>query len=761
MMHGAVGLTAGTASGAARARDGTRGLALSLAAALMAALPAGGLASDDVTYHRDVAPIMIAHCAACHRPGQVAPFPLLAGGSMATRPPGGGGGGPAGDPADSPPRPKWPDGWQLGQPDLVLRMAEAFTVPAEGADVYRNFVLPVPLELRRYVRGFELRPGNPRVVHHSVIQIDRTGSARRLDAGDPGPGFGGMGMGDSAPPDGFFLGWTPGNTPEFVPSGMSWPLDPGSDLVLQLHLVPSGKPEPVQAEIGLFLTDTPPQREPHLLLLFNPNIDIPPGERAYVIEDTYTLPVDVFALSLYPHAHYLGRDMRVDATLPDGGRRTLIHIPDWDLAWQDSYTFAEPPLLPRGTTVVMRYTYDNSAENVRNPNRPPQRVRYGLQSSDEMGTLSLQVLPRDPAELAALRSDARRASLRKNLAAAQAAAARHPDSPALLLSVASRQRALGETAAAAEALERALALDPNHAGVLNELGIVRETQQRYAEAETLLRRVLALEPQNDGAINNLGRVLYAQGRRDEAIARYREALAISPNAFAPNHNLGVALGSAGQVAPAIDHLRRALRASPGDVDTHFYLALALALDGRPDEGRAALESAVALGADVVKARTEFARVRLRQGAAEDALDQVERAVAAQPDNAAGRVMLGRLLLHLKRPADAVPHLREAVRLDPQNAAAMNDLAWLLATHADAALRNGEEALRLALRAVELTGGRQAPALDPLAAAYAPLGRFAEAVTTAEKAIAAATSEPDREKYTSRRDLFRSRTPLRQ
>jgi tetratricopeptide (TPR) repeat protein len=144
-------------------------------------------------------------------------------------------------------------------------------------------------------------------------------------------------------------------------------------------------------------------------------LDIPPGEKHYLVTDSYELPVDVDALSIYPHAHYLGKEIQGIATLPDGTRQWLIRINDWDFNWQDEYRFAEPVFLPKGTTVTMQWVYDNSASNPQNPNRPPQRVVYGSKSTDEMSDLVVQVLPRDRNDLEILERDFARASYEKEI----------------------------------------------------------------------------------------------------------------------------------------------------------------------------------------------------------------------------------------------------------------------------------------------------------------------------------------------------------
>jgi hypothetical protein len=392
----------------------------------------------------EVAPIIYARCSSCHRPGQPAPFNLLTYDDVKLRaqrialvtkqrsmppwPPEPGfgefanarvlsdaeidliqrwvaGGAPEGDRSALPRPPTWLDQWQLGQPDVVLELPQSYTLPAAHGDVFRSFVIPIPGAMKRYVRGVEFRPTNPRVVHHVVMRFDRTGAARRLDESDPEPGYDGMVSAADESPSGRFLGWTPGKTPTFEREGMAWPLDPRTDAVINAHLMPTGKPEVVQFQIGLFFTEKRPVADPVMLRLGSELIDIAPGEKDYPVNARYMLPVDVDVLSVYPHAHYLARDMRAFAVLPDGSVKWLVWIKDWNFNWQDVYLYESPIHLPRGTLLSMRYTYDNSADNIRNPNRPPRRVIYGPRSSDEMADLWLQVVPRNAADAAVLEQD--------------------------------------------------------------------------------------------------------------------------------------------------------------------------------------------------------------------------------------------------------------------------------------------------------------------------------------------------------------------
>ena len=388
--------------------------------------PPRGEPRTDVTYTRDVAPILYRHCAECHRPEDVGPFPLLTYEDARRRAsvmaqvvtqrymppwkprPGyrkfqgergltaaeietirrwSEGGAPEGNPADLPSLPRFPEGWRLGPPDRVARMEKPLAVAAEGEDIYQCFVIPLGLDRDRYVRAIEFRPGNRRLVHHALLFADPAGVARRK--GVTYPCFGAPGF---LPARGLG-GWTPGMPPLVLPAGAELTVAKGSDLVLQLHFHPTGRIEQEQSAVGLYFTDTPPVKRLLDVPLGSNRIDIQPGERAYKVRDHFTLPVDVEAVGIIPHAHYICKDMKGMAVLPDGTKKWLLWIPDWDFNWQDQYRYETPVRLPAGARLEMEFTYDNSSENPRNPNQPPRRVVWGPESTDEMAGLHVQVIP--------------------------------------------------------------------------------------------------------------------------------------------------------------------------------------------------------------------------------------------------------------------------------------------------------------------------------------------------------------------------------
>ncbi|MCW5559887.1 MAG: hypothetical protein KIT22_18880, partial [Verrucomicrobiae bacterium] len=303
----------------------------------------------------------------------------------------------------APPPPAFDGAWELGEPDLVVTPAESFVLTASGPDLYRNLVIPVPRDTNRYVRAIQIRPES-RAVHHAFVLQDRQGHCRRLDAEDPEPGFPGLDLPDGMEsPGGHFLGWQPGRRAYQSPPGLAWVLAGGADLVIQLHLQPTGRAETIRPRIGLYFTNRPPEREFFKLDLTSLTLDIPAGDSHYVVEDSFVLPSDVSLIGLNPHCHYLGRELKGLAVFPDGRTNVLLHIPAWNFNWQGDYRLANPLSLPRGTTLRMQYVFDNSTNNPFNPNHPPQRVRYGVETRDEMAELWFQMLPADAAGMARLR----------------------------------------------------------------------------------------------------------------------------------------------------------------------------------------------------------------------------------------------------------------------------------------------------------------------------------------------------------------------
>jgi Flp pilus assembly protein TadD len=649
--------------------QGARCTTMTLAAVLFLAAPA----SAQLTYTKDVAPIIFARCASCHRPGEIGPFSLLSYQDVKQRisqiadvtarrvmppwkpEPGDerfideralsaaelktiqewiAQGAVEGDARDLPPVPETRADWALGAPDVIVTMPEPYLLVPDGPDVFRTFVLPIPTTTSRYVRAVEFRPGNARAVHHANIGVDRTRSSRRLDQRDAEAGYkGGMVPAATYPP-GHMLGWTPGQRPRPSPAGMPWRLERDSDLVAELHMQPTGKPEPVQVSVGLYFSDAAPTRAPIGLRLGSETIDIAAGDAQYVIEDRYVVPVDAELHAIQPHAHNLGRHMEATATFPDQSTRRLIAIEDWDFRWQDVYRYAQPIVLPRGTTIRMRFTYDNSAANPRNPYRPPRRILWGQNTTDEMGDLWLQLVPRRMSEFAALSADVERKRRTEDLAAYGKLVRDDPENP----------------------LRR------------DTLAMLYLQNGRPREASAELRESLKLNPESAPTHYNLGLALIAQRLFDEAAIELQEAVRLVPDYADAHNNLGAVLHFAGKLDEAERHYRLAA--------TH------------------------------------------------------------RTDNAEAENNLARLLLQSGRRDEAVTHFRSALAINPELASALAGLAWIRAT-SEGPLGDPAEALRFAQQADRLTGQRDPVVLDALAAAYASLSAFDRATEIARTARQAA------------------------
>ncbi|MGD9645432.1 MAG: redoxin domain-containing protein [Pirellulales bacterium] len=390
---------------------------------------------SEITYTRDIAPLLNANCVECHRPGEVAPFSLLGYEDAAKRakwlsevtrdglmPPWraelgheaflderrltakeielfaawADAGAPKGDEADLPPQPVFPTGWRLGEPDVVVEAPTTVTVPADGPDIFHHWVMPIDIPEDKVLVGIEFRPGNPSVVHHAIIGLDTTGGSRRRDEATPEPGYRSSGSIEGSM--NAFLGvWTPGMTPRFYPENVGFRIPQKADILLQLHLHPSGKEELDQSRVALYFADKPPQdmKTQSMFVTGTLVVDIPPGESRHHVHTSVTLPVDLTLNSVFPHLHLIGKEAKVVAHLPGGEDRTLIWIKDWNFYWQDVYVFKDPVQLPKGTQIDIDAWYDNSAENPFNPSRPPKQVLFGNDSDDEMCFMLFQTVHDD------------------------------------------------------------------------------------------------------------------------------------------------------------------------------------------------------------------------------------------------------------------------------------------------------------------------------------------------------------------------------
>ena len=556
-----------------------------------------GASDGAVTFNRDVAPIIYQHCTTCHREGQSAPFTFLSyrdvykrrnqirqvirSGFMPPWQPEAGdlafvgdrrmtaaeietvhgwvqAGGPEGSAADRRAAPTFESAWALGEPDLVVRFPRTFMLQADGTDVFRFFRVDLPIKQRRYVAAFDFRPDNPAVVHHVVMQPSGSDRVQLLGPVQPSGATERMPITAVDTADGFMTGWVPGRKPLPPVKGLSWPVDPGSSLEVQLHMLPSGKVEPVQMSIALYFADEPPTMFPMKLRLGSQEQDIPAGATDEKIEDWFQLPVDVELLAIMPHAHYLGKEIRADAKLPDNRRIELLHIVHWDFNWQEEYRFVEPIALPAGTTLHVSITYDNSEDNTRNPNQPPQRVLFGPNSSDEMGDVWFQVVPRNAQDAAVLKG----------------------------------QYAAKDLAAWVRGWQKRVQVAPDDYETRNRLAIHYATRGKLHLAIEQWREVVRALPGSIGPRVKLARALAQVDEHAEALVHYEHLVAQRPGHAGWHFEMGLAQMGLGEAEQAAEQFGAALAIDEGMTDARLYLASMLTAQDRHGEATVHLERVI-------------------------------------------------------------------------------------------------------------------------------------------------------------------------
>ena len=470
---------------------------------------------------------------------------------------------------------------------------------------------------------------------------------------------------------------------------MPWRITPGTDVILQLHMLASQESEPIAPRIALYFADSPARRQPFGLVLRNGLIDIPAGERQHVVEESVTIPVDLEVLGVFPHAHYLGRDVKALATLPGGEQKTLIHISDWDFGWQDEYRYEVPVRLPAGTEVSMRFAYDNSADNPRNPHDPPQRVLGGNRSTDEMAIVVLKVVSDDPSAESRVREAVARSRLETN-----------PEGwfSHNLLGVALRNQGRDE-----EAIEHFFAaerLNPNHTGVIYNLGNAFQALGQLDEAIRFYRRVLDLEPNHPSAHNNLAIALQSKGRTRESVKHFRTQVELSPSNPTARYNLATALLNLGEGDEATSHLTKALEIDP------------------------ALRPAKHVLADLLRSQSRY----------EQAFRHYADLLRDDPGDALAHFGKARVYLSKGENRLAIEGFKRALSIDAELMNHVNNLAWELATDARASARSPAQAVALAKLIDNATGHRIPEVLDTLAAAHAARGEFETAQTIMRRAL---------------------------
>jgi tetratricopeptide (TPR) repeat protein len=722
--------------------------------AVYAALPAGYSVeaaatpvAAQVTWRGQIAPLLYAHCTTCHHTGGSGPFSLttLANArryisvlepAVTTRfmppwlpVPGHGefadsrrltdaqvdlvrawanAGTPEGD-GPVPVAPVYSSDWQLGPPDLILETETPVEIPATGTDLFTNVILPYTGKGTKWVRAMEIKPGAPRIVHHANVILDRTASLRRGHPTDWRKGIPGMDInvdsGDSFDPDSHFLFWKPNSTALIEPKGMPWRLDEGNDLVLNLHLKPTGKPEQTKVRIGLYFTPEAATKQPILVQLEDDEkLDIPAGDKDFVIEDSLKLPVAVDVLGIYPHAHYLGKRMEAWATLPNGERRWLILIDDWDIERQSVYRLAKPLPLPAGSVLHMRYTYDNSAENVRNPHSPPIEVKAGNRSEDEMGHFWLQLLP-----IADAKHTEAQGRVAIDRAWMESVLRKSPRDGIALYNVASLDLADGDAKAAEGLYRRVLAEKPGDARTLTAMGSAMESggdwlgakaqflaarasdasyadatydlaslalrHGELAESESMFRAFLAAHPDDAAAHAGLGNALLAAGRGDDAEAEFARAISADPKNFEALYGLGAVASAKGDLVTAETQLTAAL-AVREDADAERQLAIVYAGQDRLALAVRHLKAWQAFAPKEADPHRALSQVYRQMGQLADSLREQKIVVAMTPGSPGDWNDLGVVEALQGNKPGARRDFEEALKLDVGNEAAKANLAKL-------------------------------------------------------------------------------------
>lgn len=399
---------------------------------------------SQVTFSKDIAPIIFNHCTSCHRPGEIGPMSLTNYEevrnwastikyvtSQKIMPPWKADhtyaryldenflndqqinaisawvneGSPLGDENEIPPLPIFPENSLLGKPDLVLNFASSYTHKGNGKDEYRYFVLPTGITQNKKIKAIELRPGNTKIVHHALFFADQSGKARQYDLNTPEYGF----SSDENPDFDVFevinreqyTGYVPGQKPRYYPEGLAQDLPANSDLVIQMHYAPWSVDEKDSSSVNIFFAKDNEvidrKVNDYIMLPFN----LVTGPASFVIqpnkvttfEGTYTLPFDVSIMGIFPHMHYLGKKWEVYIENQDGTKTNLIKINDWDFNWQGGYYFDRYKIAKKGSKIRAFATYDNTTNNPFNPTNPPKKVTWGEGSKDEMYYLPLLYVP--------------------------------------------------------------------------------------------------------------------------------------------------------------------------------------------------------------------------------------------------------------------------------------------------------------------------------------------------------------------------------
>jgi tetratricopeptide (TPR) repeat protein len=652
-------------------------------------------ATDDlreVTFCRDIAPIVFEKCASCHRPGEAAPFPLLTYDDVRRRagqiadvtsnrfmppwlPKEGHGvflgdrqltqrqielfqawvkaGAPEGNEAELPKTPDFVDGWQLGTPDLVLESAP-YTLAEQGSDVFRNFVIRTGITAPRWVQAIELRPDNPRVTHHARLGVDSSNESIRRDAADPAPGYEGMAWGQD--PEGQLISWAPGMVANRGSADAAWRLHPNASFVLHTHMQPSGKPETVRFRIGVHFAKDAPREQPVMLRIGSRDIDIPAGAARHVVEDEFTLPIDVDAHFVFPHAHSLCKEVYVTARLPSGDNQPMLSIERFDENWHDTYRYIRPVRLPKGTKLHSRFVYDNSAANVRNRHRPPRRVVYGSNVDDEMADVYLQVTPVFADQRAVLIEDFTRQEMLSQAVGFRKTLESRPGDTWSQEGLAACYFALGKSEDAIRVLDERIKSADGAVFPIVSLAMVRLATGEFSPAEAQFRKALTIDADYPLAWLGLGKALAAQKKVDEAEKSLRKALSLAPGLSDAHMNLAEILAGKGQLDDAARACELAIDVSPDNANLYLKLAEIRARQQRYDDSQRHLVTAQRLAPYTHPPNVLLAVYCFQSGDAARARGLLKESHSELPDHPVPSFFLGQLARREEKLEDARQYL---------------------------------------------------------------------------------------------------------